>query len=84
MTTREKLKSMLVQKGMFDDEAEAVLAIAIPKIEAATPNYRITWDRPEHEYPEPVLRAMWLHVKQAAKEWITKNAPEAWYRPLFD
>lgn len=81
MTTREKLKKMLVDNGMFENQAEKVLEIAIPKIAAATP---ITWDRPAEEYPEPLYNIMWFYVKTAAKEWIAENAPEAWYRPMFD
>jgi hypothetical protein len=84
MTTKERLKDMLVQNGMFEDQAEKVLEIAIPRIESADPNYRITWNRPADEYPEPVYKSMWLYVRAAAKEWLAENAPEAWFRPMFD
>ena len=84
MTTREKLMDMLVQHGMFESQAEKVLEIAIPKIEAATPDYRITWNRPAEEYPNALYRVMWIYVKAAAKDWIAENAPRAWFRPIFD
>lgn len=84
MTTKEKLKDMLVQNGMFESQAEKVLEIAIPKIEAATPEYRVTWNRPANEYPESVYKIMWTYARAAAKDWIAENAPKAWYRPIFD
>jgi hypothetical protein len=84
MTTKEKLKDMLVQNGMFEKQAEKVLDIAIPRIEALPPRERITWDRPAEEYPDVLYKIMWSEVKQAAKEWLAENAPEAWYRPIFD
>jgi hypothetical protein len=74
---------MLTDCGMFDDQADAVLAEAIPRIEGCTPNYRVTWDRPADEYPDVVYNAMWLHVKDVALKWIDENAPQAWFRPMF-
>lgn len=84
MTTREKLKKMLTDRGMFDSQADAVLAEAIPTIESLTPDYKITWDRPASEYPDVVYNVMWLPLCDAAKAWIAKNAPQAWYRPMFE
>ena len=84
MTTREQLRKMLVDKGMSENQAEKVLEIAIPKIEEASPNYQVTWDRPAKEYPDVVYKVMWLHVKEAAKEWLAEHAPNAWFRPMFD
>lgn len=84
MTTKEKLKQMLIDNGMFPNQADAVLGEAIPRIEAVTPDYKITWDRPASEYPDVVFNAMWLHVRDVAKHWIAENAPQAWYRPMFD
>ncbi len=83
MTTREKLKKMLVDKGMFEDQAEEVMEMAIPKIEELTPGYRITWDRPADEYPAPLYSIFWLTLKEVAIKWIDANVPKAWYRPMF-
>lgn len=84
MTTREKLKKMLTDCGMFERQADEVMREAIPRIESLTPDYRITWDGPASEYPDSVFNAMWLHVRGVAREWIDKNAPEAWFRPMFE
>lgn len=83
MTTKEKIKALLVDRGMFDSQAEQVLAIAIPKMEEVMPG-RITWERPSEEYPDQIYTLLWMQVKGIAKEWIAENKPEAWYRPMFD
>lgn len=84
MTTRERLKKMLVDCGMFDDQADEVLKEAIPKIESLTPNYRYTWDRPADEYPDAIYKVLWLLLRREALVWIDKNAPQAWFRPMFE
>lgn len=84
MTTKEKMKKMLTDKGMSDSQADAVLKEAIPKIESLNPDYRITWDRSASEYPDMIYDAMWPLLRAAAREWIEKNLPEAWFRPMFE
>lgn len=84
MTTKERLKKMLTDHGMFDNQADAVLEEAIPKIEGATPDYQVTWDRSADEYPEALYGVMWLYLKDAALKWIDKNASHAWFRPMFE
>ncbi|MFH1677785.1 MAG: hypothetical protein ABH888_03170 [Patescibacteria group bacterium] len=83
MTTKEKLRKMLTDRGMSDNQADEVLKEAIPQIEGLTPGYKITWDRPASEYPDVVYNVLWLSLCDAAKKWIDANAPEAWYRPMF-
>jgi hypothetical protein len=84
VTTKEKLKKMLTDRGMFDNQADEVLKEAIPKIESLTPDYTITWDRPADEYPDPFYNIVRLPLYDAAREWIAKNAPQAWFRPMFE
>ncbi len=84
MTTKERLKKMLTDRGMFDSQADAVLKEVIPQIESLTPGYRITWDRPANEYPDAVYNVMWLPLRDAALKWIDKNMPQAWFRPMFE
>lgn len=84
MTVKEKLREMLVQKGMFESQADAVLVIAIPEIEACAPDYSVNWDGPAEGYPDVVYASMALHLYAAAKEWIAEYEPLAWYRPMFD
>lgn len=84
MTAKEKLKKMLTDQGMFDNEANAVLEEAIPQIESLIPDYKITWHSPVSEYPDAVYNAMWHPLCDAALKWIDKNAPRAWYRSMFE
>jgi hypothetical protein len=83
MTTKEKIIEMLVEKGMFQNQAEKVFQAAKENLTEFMPGYSITWDRPASEYPAPVYAAMWLTVKDEALKWIDKNAPEAWFRQMF-
>ena len=84
MTTRQVLRKMLTDKGMLDRQADAVLAKAIPEIERLSPDYQITWDRPASEYPDALYNAMLETLCDVARKWIEKNAPQAWFRPMFD
>lgn len=83
MTTKEKLKKMLTECGMSDSEADDVLKEVIPRIESLMPG--ITWDRPANEYPDALYNdVMWLPLRDAALKWIDKNAPQAWFRSMFE
>ncbi len=84
MTTKEKLVDMLFNHGMSEDPAKEVVELAIPKIEQASPDSEITWDRPAGEYPDVMYNIFWLTLKETALEWIDKNAPQAWYRACFE
>lgn len=75
---------MLTDRGMFDNQADAVMQEAIPLLERLSKGYRITWERPASEYPEPIFNVMWLPLRDTALKWIKENAPEAWFRPLFE
>ena len=84
MTTKNKLKKMLTDRGMSEYQASVVLAEAISQIEKIVPEYDFTWDRPAEEYPEIMYDVFWLTLKDVAKKWIAENAPKAWFRPMFD
>ncbi len=83
MTTKEKFIDMLVNNGMFPEQAKEVMKIAIPEIDKVVPEYRITWDRPWTEYPVSMYAVVFQDVKKHAVTWIDKNLPKAWYRPMF-
>ena len=84
MTTRQLLKKMLTDRGMFDHQADAVLAKALPEIEKLSPDYQITWDRPASEYPEALYNQMFRTLCNVALVWIKENIPQAWFRPMFE
>lgn len=80
-TTHERLRSALVNCGMFPDHADAVIARAKADLEDG---YIVTWDRSADEYP-PQLFALWFYIcKPHALAWIDENLPKAWFRPMFE
>ncbi len=83
MTTREKFTKMLIDNGMFPEQAAEVMEMAIPEIEKVLPSYRITWDRPWTEYPASLYAIIFQDIKKQAMLWIDANLPKAWYRPMF-
>lgn len=83
MTTRQKFEKMLFQNGMFEEQARKVMDQAIPVIEAISPDYRMTWDRPADEYPDAIYSVLWPTVRKEALKWIDTNIPKAWFRGMF-
>ena len=73
---------MLCDNGMFPDQAKKVMEVAKPELEID--GYRVTWDRPAEEYPEPFYKVGYLIVRRVAGEWLKENLPKAWFRPMFD
>ncbi len=83
MTTKEKLQSQLVANGMFEQDAETVMQLAMPQLDAVVPNYKITWHRPADEYPAPIFALWWAQLKHIALAWIEEHQPQAWFKPMF-
>jgi len=83
MTTREKLEAKLTERGMSEQQACQVLNLAIPEIEAQTPQYQITWNGRYEDYPE-VMYSIWFRIlKPIALKWLETNKPLAWFLPMF-
>ena len=82
MTVREKIENMLVQNGMFESQAKEVMDLAIDDLNKD--NYKITFDRPSNEYPDPFYIVIFLRIKPIALKWINENKPLAWYKPMFE
>jgi len=82
MTVREKLKDMLIKNGMFEDQAETVMEMAILKIVTVISNLESVWDSPAEENKE-FYEVIWVYVKATAKDWIVANHPEARYLSKF-
>jgi hypothetical protein len=83
MTTREKFKKFLTDKGMFDEQAEEVMKAFIPKADSLATSYQITWDRPAEEYAPSLYSVLSITLKEEAIKWIDTNCPKAWYREMF-
>ena len=81
MTVEEKLKSMLVECGMFENQADDVLV----RVQADEAHEAMLgrWNEPADNYPEQLYLVLWMAVKDAALAWIDENCPRAWFRPMF-
>ena len=84
MTTKERLHHMLTYNGMFDRDADEVIKLTIPLLEALVPGYYITWDKPSTDYPDAQYDAWRISLYSTALQWIDANTPRAWYRDIFD
>jgi hypothetical protein len=85
-TVRGKLEKMLTDLGMFESQAKEVLEISIPKINnmEVNKNYNVSWNACSSGYPQVIYNILFMTIKVDARDWIAKNKPEAWFRPMFE
>lgn len=81
MTLTEKMTEQLTQHGIWPQQAVAVIEIA----KAAKENEAMAsrWNDDIGDYPEIMIRVMWLSVKRHALAYIDAECPQAWFRPMF-
>ena len=84
MTVCEKLVSMLVGDGMFEEQAKEVIELAKPVLNQMAGGYDIKYEQPEDNYPAILYPIWYMSVKPVALEWIKSNKPNAWFRPMFE
>lgn len=80
MTVRKRVLEHLENKGMFLDEAKAVM----DSLEQQYEPMRGRWADDESEYPAQMIPLVLITADHEALKWIDANAPQAWYRPLFE
>ena len=80
-TIREKYSSMLVENGLFEDEARAVMAQA--ESDELTESMKGKWDQPLSALPGPALITLWISLRRIAVKWLGKNKPNHWAIPLL-
>jgi len=83
MTTKERFKQFLIDRGMFDSQADEVIEIFIKQVDYLNGSYQITWDRPSTEYPDAFYAVHIGALKEVALSWINENIPLAWFKDLF-
>lgn len=79
MTIEEKVKEMLLDCGLFPDQAQEIVEKAKAEIEEMTNR----WDEAVEDYPPVFLAALWFPVKKHALAWVDENAPNARFREMF-
>lgn len=88
MEPRAKLVQMCYERGMFQNQAETVVGLAIPQIDKFLKDeigYKINWYDANGKFPEGLYATIFMfHVAPVALKWIDENIPKAWFRPLFD
>jgi len=81
MTIEDKLEEMLVEHGMWPEQAEAVMEIM--KVDDIHESMIHRWGDDVEDYPQGLLLILWGSAKVKALEYIDANCPEAWFRPMF-
>lgn len=77
MTFREALGKRLVDSGLFEPQAAAVLVAF-----EADDTERLL-DRDTEGYPDQIMALLWLGVQRRVVEWIDANQPKHWARAVF-
>lgn len=81
MKISDKMLELLINNGLFPQDAEEILKRYISSDEAKPMACRMNDD--ESSYPPQALAAVWLGIQHHALEWIDENVPEHWARPIF-
>jgi hypothetical protein len=74
------LRAKLFGRGLFEDQADAILASLVNQKDHVMSG---RWNDRADGYPGLMIAALWMDAKAAALEWIDKNAPCHWARPMF-
>lgn len=82
MTVKEVLLNELICKGMSDNQAEQVLNEHLSVIKQDT-NYEIDLYANKSAYPKEVYYSLFSGLNHTALQWIEKNIPMAWFKPMF-
>lgn len=81
MTIEMKLKSMMVNYGLFPDMADKIMEAV--KADPANAVMAERWGEETDGYPVGILSIGWHSVCQHAVKVIDQDAPEHWARPIF-
>lgn len=81
MTIRDKLTALLVDNGMFPDEARLILDRYLESDLGKSMQGRM--DDSVTDYPPALHATVWLGVKATALKWISEHCPQHWARSFF-
>lgn len=80
-TIEQNLTRYLYTGGMFENDAKAIMADY--KASDLAKAMKNRWNDPASEYPVPLMTTLVIGLNHIAVEWIDKNAPKHWARPMF-
>ena len=81
MTIQEQMASQLIANDMFDSQAKQVMEKVVAE-QQETMSGR--WQDDTSDYPAVMINTLWLIVKKTALDWLNENAPQAWFKPMFE
>lgn len=81
MTLKSAVIKKLVSNGMFEQQAKEVMILAEPTLNEIRNEHGVNF---ENEYPPMIVSLVFLQVKPIALRWIERNAPKAWFKPMFE
>ena len=71
----------LIDRGMFEDQAAAVVDAWMADEANASMDGR--WESRIEGYPPIMLNVLALSLNRCALSWIDANKPQAWFRGMF-
>jgi len=66
MTFNEKIAGLLVNHGLWDDEAKVVIRM----VKAEQPSMADRWDDDVSGYPDAIVVTLWMSAKRNAIEYL--------------
>jgi hypothetical protein len=81
VTIREKLVGFLIEHGMFDDDAEAIMA---QYVAGSDDGMRGRWGDPCNTYPDFMIGVLVVSLKSVAFDWLKANKPNHWAIGAFE
>jgi hypothetical protein len=82
MTVEQTLLKYLTEKGLSDNQAKEILTDYLKSIAIDT-NYQISLGADKDAYPNAVYIALYSGLQHQALQYIEKNIPMAWFKPMF-
>lgn len=78
----EALKARLIENGLFESNADAIMKIALEDKESFS-EMRGRWGNNVDGYPVGFVNILFSTLRPIAYKWICENAPMAWFRVIF-
>ncbi len=75
MTVREKLEEVLVNHGLWPEEASIVFELMLEHSVDGDGLGEVKWNDPVEAYPSQLLAFVLLILKKTAVKWIDENKP---------